>query len=428
MTNTAHLKAGVALLFGSMLLLISGSCRDQFETRDPITTVAGSDETASFRGGFNWPQWRGPQRDGVSREAGLIKKWSENGPTEIWRRPIGTGYSGVVVSDGSLFTLEQKQGESLLALNAETGEEKWSLSLSRGFSSGQGDGPRGTPAVDGNLIFAVGGGGVLAAADRTSGVLMWKHHLGRELGGTKPYWGFSTSPLVEGEIVFVEPGGGKGSLAGFRKNDGHLLWRSQGDPVGYSSPLAVPFEGTRQILFFTARHLLSLNRDGRLLWKLPWTTSYDVNAATPVWIPPNRIFISSNYDVGGAVYEMHSLGPPRLVWGNRQMRNHFNSSIYLSGYLYGFDNATLKCIDAADGSMKWRARGLGKGSLIAADSLLIILGERGQLVLAEATPEAYRELSRAQVLSGKCWTSPTLAHGKLYLRNQTEILCIEMRR
>lgn len=427
MIKTSHLKARVTLPLVSMLLLISSGCREQFETREPITIVAGSVEASSFRGGFDWPQWRGPQRDGVSRESGLVKQWSENGPTEIWRRPIGTGYSGVVVSDGGLFTLDQKQEEALVALNAETGKDKWRLPLSRGFFNGQGDGPRGTPAVVGNLIFAVGGGGVLAAADRTSGVLMWKHHLGQDLGGTGPHWGFSTSPLVEGEVVFVESGGGEGSLAGFRKNDGYLLWRSQDDPVGYSSPLSVPWEGTRQILFFTARHLLSVNRDGRLLWKLPWTTSYDVNAATPVWIPPNRIFISSNYDVGGAVYEMRSSGPPRLVWENRQMRNHFNSSIYLNGYLYGFDNATLKCVDAADGSMKWGARGLGKGSLIAADGLLIILGERGQLVLAEATPQAYRELSRAQVLGGKCWTSPTLAHGKLYLRNQTEIMCIDMR-
>ncbi len=428
MTEISLLKAQAVLPLAAVLLLVAGGCGDDFHTETPITTVTGSVEAASFEGGFDWPQWRGPDRDGLSLEKGLAREWPEKGPTELWRRTIGTGFSGVIVSKGSLFTLDQKEGESLVALSAQTGEEQWRLPLSSGFSSGQGDGPRGTPAAAGDLVFAIGAGGVLAAADRTGGALVWKHDLTGGLGGLRPGWGFSTSPLVEGGLVFTEPGGRKeGSLAAFRISDGELMWRSHNDPVGYSSPLAVKFEGIRQILFFTGAHLLAVNQDGRVLWKLPWTTSYDVNAATPVWIPPNRVFVSSNYDVGGAVYEMQESGNPRQVWKNREMRNHFNTSVYLGGFLYGFDKATLKCIDASDGSMLWRARGLGRGSLIAADGLLIILGERGQLVLAEATPEAYRELSRAQVLTGKCWTSPTLAHGKLYLRNQKEILCIEMR-
>ena len=411
-----------------LLVLSTVGCQDEFDAGIPVVTVAGSAEAASFQGGRDWPQWRGIRRDGVSPEAGLVRSWPEGGPTEIWRRAIGTGYSGIVVSSGHVYTLDQGGDESLLALSAVDGREIWRLSLGNGFSNGQGDGPRGTPVTDGELVFAVSGRGALVAADRRTGRQVWKHDLPREFGSSSPTWGFSTSPLVEGELVLVEPGGQTGgSLAAFRKSDGELVWSSHGDPAGYSSPLAVEFEGQRQILFFTARHLLSVTRaEGRVLWQVPWTTSYDVNAATPIWIPPNRVFIASNYDVGGAVYEIKGTGAPRQVWKNREMRNHFNTSVYLNGFLYGFDNATLKCIDASDGSMKWRARGLGRGSLISADGMLIVLGERGQLALVEATPGAYNERSRAQVLTGKCWTSPTLAHRKLYLRNQEEIVCLDL--
>ena len=403
-------------------------CQDDFDRGVPVTTVAGSAEAASFQGGQDWPQWRGIRRDGVSPEAGLGRSWPEGGPTEIWRRAIGTGYSGIVVSRNQLYTLDQNGDERLLAMSAENGREIWFLSFGGGFSNSQGDGPRGTPAADGELVFAVSGSGTLVAADRSTGRQVWKHDLPREFHSSSPNWGFATSPLVRGDLVLVEPGGqGGGSLAAFQKRDGELVWSSHSDPAGYSSPLAVEFEGQRQILFFTARHLLSVTPEqGRVLWQVSWTTSHDVNAATPIWIPPDRVFISSDYDGGGAVFEMGASGTPRQVWKNRKMRNHFSTSVYLNGFLYGFDNATLKCIDASDGSMKWRARGLGRGSLISADGMLIVLGERGQLALVEATPEAYNELSRAQVLRGKCWTSPTLAHGKLYLRNQEEIVCLDL--
>ena len=281
-------------------------CQDDFDRGVPVTTVAGSAEAASFQGGQDWPQWRGIRRDGVSPEAGLGRSWPEGGPTEIWRRAIGTGYSGIVVSRNQLYTLDQNGDERLLAMSAENGREIWFLSFGGGFSNSQGDGPRGTPAADGELVFAVSGSGTLVAADRSTGRQVWKHDLPREFHSSSPNWGFATSPLVRGDLVLVEPGGqGGGSLAAFQKRDGELVWSSHSDPAGYSSPLAVEFEGQRQILFFTARHLLSVTPEqGRVLWQVSWTTSHDVNAATPIWIPPDRVFISSDYDVGGAVFEM----------------------------------------------------------------------------------------------------------------------------
>ncbi len=350
-------------------LLTPNGCQDDFDTGIVVSTVAGSSEAAFFQGGRDWPQWRGPRRDGVSFEQGLVRSWPEGGPTEIWRRAIGTGYSGMVVSGNRLYTLDQDGDESLVAFDAVNGQELWRLSLGGSFSSSQGDGPRGTPAVDGELVFAVSGRGTLMAAERSSGRQVWRHDLPREFDSEPPYWGFSTSPLVKGDLVLVEPGGrGGGSLVAFRKDDGKLVWKSHGDPAGYSSPLGVEFRGQSQVLFFTAKNLLSVTLDGgRVLWQVPWTTSYDVNAATPIWIPPNRVFISSDYGVGGAVFEVQESGAPLQVWKNKEMRNHFGTCVYLNGFLYGFDKATLKCIDASDGSMKWRTRGLGRGSLISAD-------------------------------------------------------------
>ena len=171
--------------------------------------------------------------------------------------------------------------------------------------------------------------------------------------------------------------------------------------------------------------------DGRMLWKQPWKTSYDVNAATPVFIPPNRLFVASGYSTGGALFELEPTNAGTRVerlWASRKMRNQFSSSIYHEGHIYGFDNATLKCLDAKTGAEKWAAReGFGHGSLTLADGHLYVLGDRGKLALVEATPEGYREKSTVQALSGKCWTVPTIAGGRIYLRNEKELVALDLR-
>ncbi len=407
------------------------ACGSGYEAAQPIGTVQAGASTVSFDKGYDWPQWRGPRRDGVSRETGLVPSWSARGPLEIWRKPLGDGYSGVAVADGRVYTLFQSDAEYLVALDAATGKELWRFKSDSVYQDGQGDGPRGTPTFDDGVVYAVGAKGKFHAVEAATGQALFSHDLVREFSSERPTWGFSTSPLVIDGMVYVEPGGGGGKgLAGFEKKSGALAWNAYSDSAGYSSPMAAEFNGQPQILFFTARHLVSFSPPSKQPnWEFPWRTSYDVNAATPILIAPDRVFISTGYGVGAAMVQVQ--GPPgsqraQEVWRGREMKNHFNSSVYLDGYLYGFDDATLKCIDAANGETRWRQRGLGKGSLIAADGKLIVLGERGALVLAEASPEAYRELARAQVLEGKCWTTPTLARGKLYLRNQSEILCLAL--
>jgi outer membrane protein assembly factor BamB len=299
------------------------------------------------------------------------------------------------------------------------------------FYNDHGNGPRSTPTVDGNLVFAQGAKSMLYAVRADNGQKAWGIDLKKEYGAKIPTWGVSTSPLVEGDLVLVDVGGKSGySICAFNKTTGKLVWNSQTDLPGYSAAIAITANGHRQAVFFTGSAAVSVSpKDGKMFWRFPWETSYDVNAATPIFIPSDKVFISSGYGVGAAVLRIQGTNGSlnvEPVWKSRVMKNHWASSIHHQGYIYGFDDAILACIDANTGEQKWQQRGFNKGSLIFADGHLIILGERGNLALVEATPAGYKEKSSAEVLRGKCWTMPTLAGGKLYVRNQSEMLCLDM--
>src|SRR5215210_2805186 len=386
---------------------------------------------AGLAAAADWPQFRGPNRDGISTEANVLRSWSPQGPKVLWKVPIGDGYSQVVSAGGRLFTLDARGAdENAVALDPATGKQLWRVRLDRKYVDGQGDGPRSTPTVDGDLVYVLSANGKLAALRAANGQTVWQHDLRSEYGATPPQWGISTSPLVEGNLLLVNVGGsGNKSIIAFDKTTGKPVWTSQGDPAGYSAPIAVTVRGVRQILVFTAAGMLSLApKDGRLYWRIPWRTDYDVNAATPVFFPPDKIFISSGYDTGAGLFQVRVAGNQVSaveVWRSRAMKNQFSSSVLQSGVVYGFDNATLKALDAATGDELWKQRGFGHGSLILAGGHLIVLSDRGKLALLEATPKEYRERGSAQVLEGKCWTAPTLANGKLYLRNQEQLVALD---
>ena len=396
-----------------------------------------------------WPQWRGLNRDGVSGEVGILKEWAASGPKVLWNLPLGEGFSGISVSQGRVYTMFSKgNDEFIICLNATDGQEIWRFRSDDNYHEGQGgNGPRATPTIDGDLLFTVSAHGKLYALNTENGQKVWSHDLQRKFGSKMPRWGFSTSPLVEGELLIVEVGGkSKKSIVAFNKNSGDVLWSSHKDKLGYSSPIAVTVKGIRQIICFTGTKLVSVSpTDGTIYWTYPWKTGYDVNAATPVFIPPDKVFISSGYDKGAAVVQMRVFVSPdddraatdqirenqgtvriKEIWKNRKMKNQFASSVLHENYLYGFDNSILKCIEADTGEEQWKTRGFGKGTVILADGHLIILSDKGKLGLAEATPAGYIEKASAKVLSGLCWTAPTLADGKLYMRNETEMVCLDM--
>ena len=396
-----------------------------------------------------WPQWRGPNRDGVSSEVGILKEWTASGPKVLWKLPLGEGFSGISVSKGRVYTMFSKgNDEFVVCLNATDGQEIWRFRSDDNYHEGQGgNGPRATPTIDGDLLFTISAYGKLYALNAGNGEKVWSHDLQQKFGSDMPRWGFSTSPLVEGDLLLVEAGGkGEKSIVAFEKKNGEVMWSSHKDKLGYSSPIAITVQGVRQIICFTGTKLVSVSpTDGTIYWQYPWKTGYDVNAATPVFIPPDQVFISSGYDKGAAVLQMRvfishdddraameqikeNQGNVRIkeIWKNRKMKNQFSSSVLHENYLYGFDNSILKCIEADTGEEQWKTRGLGKGTVILADGHLIILSDRGKLALAEATPVGYTEKASVKILSGLCWTAPTLAEGRLYMRNEEEMVCLDV--
>ena len=396
-----------------------------------------------------WPQWRGPNRDGISDEVGLLKEWSSDGPKVLWKVPLGEGFSGISISQGRVYTMFSKgNDEFVVCLDATDGAEIWRFRSDKNYHEGQGgNGPRATPTIDGDLLYTISAYGKLYALNAASGQEIWSHDLQQKFGSNMPRWGFSTSPLVDGELLLIEVGGkGEKSIVAFNKNSGDVVWSSHKDKLGYSSPIAITVKGVRQIICFTGTKLVSVSpTDGTIYWKYPWKTGYDVNAATPVFIPPDKVFISSGYDKGAAVLQIRVFVSPdndraateqikenqgivriKEIWKNRKMKNQFATSVLHENYLYGFDNSILKCIEANTGEEQWKSREFGKGTVILADGHLIILSDRGKLGLAEATPTGYIERASTKVMSGLCWTVPTLADGKLYVRNETEMVCLDM--
>jgi len=379
-----------------------------------------------------WHQFRGPLRDGKSAETGLSRSFGPTGPRELWRVPIGAGFSSVSVVSEHLYTMDSdEETEFALSLDASTGRTRWRVPVGAIFHDVNGDGPRSTPTVDSDLVFVLGSRGRLAALRTSTGETIWQMQITDAFEGELPTWAFATAPLVDGDRLVVEVGGsGSRAIAALEKRTGAVVWTSQEGNLAYSSPIPLEFGGETQLLFLLQEKLVSLDRDGRELWSVPFAPQLDIKPASPVFVAPDLILISASYDVGAKVVRLKSDGgslSAEELWSGRQMRSHFGSAVALDGRIYGFDTATLRCLDASTGESCWAKRGLGKGSILYADGMFLVLSERGMLVLLEATPEAYRELASHQVLDGRCWTPPSLAEGRLYLRNHSELVAIDFR-
>jgi outer membrane protein assembly factor BamB len=398
----------------------------------------------------DWPQWRGPHRDGVSDETSLLVDWPSEGPNVLWRADCGEGYSSVAIAQGRAFTLGSDSGlhkEIVFCWDAATGTENWRYEYDGAFvDSQQGSGPRSTPTIDGNRVYTVGATGILNCLDATTGKNLWPKaiNLLDDFYAKNLQWGVSFSPLIEGNLLLTNPGGPQGnSVIAFDKMSGKVVWRTLDDPAGYSSPVAVTAAGVRQVLFFTGAGLVSLApSDGKLLWRFPWETSFQVNSATPLFFRAGTgdkandyVFISSGYSKGCALLKIVAGpdGTPQVekVYSSNLMRNHFNSSVRKDDYLYGFDDAQLRCLNIATGKKVWSQGGFHKGSLILAGDYLIILGENGELALVEASPKEFKEVASSKIFhetSKRAFTPPSLAQGRLYLRDQKEVVCLDLRK
>jgi outer membrane protein assembly factor BamB len=384
-------------------------------------------------GAADWPQYRGKNADGISTEKGLLKTWPAAGPRKLWQVPLGGGYSGIVADEARIYTQWSHQQDELLgAFEPATGKTLWTLRLDEVRPDQFGDGPRATPLVDGERVYAVSAYGKLHAVDRKTGKGAWMQDLRAKFGLQVPTWGVSSTPIVVGELVLHNVGGSAGHLfMAFDKKTGKPVWNSESGIAGYAQPITFEVGGIKQTLFFAGQKAVAVDpASGKKYWEVPWSTAYDVNAATPIFIAPDQIFLASGYDTGGALYKLEVAGgklTPRELWRTRSMKNQFSTSIHLNGYIYGFDNKNFQCLDAKTGQSVWRRGGFGHGSLTYVDGHFIVLGDNGKLALVEASPQAYLEKALFQVAEGKHWTVPTYSDGTLYVRNEQNLIALALR-
>lgn len=377
---------------------------------------------------FDWPQWRGPNRDGVSAETNWMWQWPKAGPRVKWRASVGIGYSAVATSSGRVYTLGNRLNtDYLLCLDERNGQIAWQYSYPCDPTDYNGhDGPRATPTVDGKLVFSLSRLGHLLCVNADSGAIIWSRNVTTEYRGNIPLWGFACSPLVMGGLVIVETGADKSSLMAFNKLTGAPVWANGSDGAAYSSPMPFRLGTFDGVAMFSATGVTGrLAGTGQVLWTYSWRTQDGVNAATPV-IFEDKVFISSGYNSGAALFRFWNGGAQR-VWSNRNMRNHVSSCVRVGGHLFGFDEDQLRCLDLFTGLYKWTTPAYGKGALMAAGRHLIVLGEQGLLATVEASPWVFKEISRVQAVGGKSnWTPPVLSNGRLYVRSQDLLLCLEV--
>lgn len=396
-----------------------------------IVLVCGLAGQVMAQAGANWPQWRGPNRDGISKETGLLKQWPAEGPPLVWKASgAGRGYSSFSIANGRLYTMGLRgDREFVIAFDIANGKEAWATPHGNAFRNDRGDGPRGTPTIDGDRLYALGGNGDLSVMDARTGRIIWSKNILREFDGSNITWGISESPLVLGNKVLVNAGGRNASIVALNKENGAVIWKSQNDEAGYSSGIPLQINGGTQVIFFTAERAVGLDvNDGRLLWEYGRPSNKVANVATPI-ARGNRVFISSDYGTGGGVVEIKADGKAQEIYFTKDMRNHHSSSVLVGDHLYGFSSAVLTAMRFDTGEIAWKDRSVGKGSLVYADGHLYCFSENGVVGLVEATPAGYREKGRFRIPqeSLPTWSHPVVAGGRLYLRDQDTIYAFDVK-
>ena len=388
----------------------------------------------------NWPAWRGADRTDVSKETGLLKAWPEQGPELVWlSKKCGVGYSGFAVVDENVYTMgAYKNDERLVCLDAATGDVRWRTVMTEAvLENGWGDGPRGTPTVDGDFVYAMAGNGTVVCAKAATGEVVWKVSL-QDLGGKVPFWGYSESVLIDGDKLICTPGGPDGTLVALNKTTGEKIWQSKDftDPADYSSVIVAEHDGVRQYIQLTQKTLVGIAADdGRVLWTYPWPGRTAV-VPTPIF-RNGKVYVACGYGVGCGLVKLNG-GEAEEVYENKIMKNHHGGVILVGDHLYGYsDGLGWVCQDFETGEQVWAEKNaLGKGAVACADGMLYCVDEgSGEVVLIEASPKGWNEKGRFKLdpqseyrsSRGKIWTHPTIANGKLYLRDQEIVYCFNIK-
>jgi len=383
----------------------------------------------------DWPQWQGPDRNGLSKETGLLKQWPASGPPLVWAvSNLGPGYGSIAISGDRIFVQGSRGRDSVVfALNRADGQGVWSKALGQARTNEQGPGARGTPTVDGDRLYVLTENGDLACL-KTDGTAVWQRNILSDFGAQNIQWLISESPLVDGNMVIVTPGGRGAGIVALDKMSGKTIWTSKelSDEAGYASCVVADVQGIRTVMTLTAEAGVGVREsDGKLMWRYQRVANNTANITTPIFFD-NKVFYTSAYGTGGALLGLTAQGgevKAREIYFTREMENHHGGVRLVDGYLYGFNNAILTCLEFATGKMMWRNRSVGKGSLMYADGSLYIQSEDNVVGLAEATPTGYKEKGRFRIADQglPSYAHPVVSGGKLYVRNQGTLASYDVR-
>lgn len=399
----------------------------------------------------DWPQYRGPDQTGSSAEQ-LTLRWPGDGPKVLWKTETNRGFSSFAISGGKALTevireIDGKPREVCVALDAKTGKELWATDVGigtydRGGDTGApdnsgGDGPRSTPTLNDGRVYVATQDLVLHCLDAETGHEVWTKDLIKDHAGRNIQWKSAASPVIDGDLVFIGGGGPGQSLLALQKKTGEVAWKSQDETITHATPVVATILGQRQVIFFLKSGLVSVAaQDGKALWKFPF--DYRVSTAASPVVCGDIVYCSAGYDVGGGACRIKKVGDEfqaeelYKIPGNRDIPNHWSTPCYKDGYLYGmfsfkkFANGPLKCVEVATGKIIWEQAGFGAGNVIRVNDQIVALTDFGEVVIVEATPTAYKELARAKAITGKCWSTPALSDGRLYVRSTKEGACLDV--
>lgn len=378
---------------------------------------------ASAPAGNDWPRWRGPDANGIVAD----KDWSAANAKQLWKIDIGPGFSVPSVVAGKVYVMGSSKGKEIVyCLKIEDGSKLWEYPYD--CSDVQYPGPRSAPTVDGKHIFTFGAKGDVTCLD-LEGKKVWAKNIAKELGMKVPMWGFAGSPLVEGKLLILNAGD---SGVALNKEDGSVAWKSGAGPAGYATPVLFKYKGKDALAIFSGKAVYAVApADGKVLWKFPWSTSYDVNAADPLPIAPDKLFLTSGYSTGCGLIDI-SGAEPKQLWQNKEMLGQFSSAVYLDGYIYGCNGnvgkTTVVCLDVKDGTSKWSYPAGAMSGLILADGQLIVNTAEGKLLIGKASPEKF-EPTTITTTAKEIWSAPVLAEGKIFVRGQKgDLACVEAKK
>jgi outer membrane protein assembly factor BamB len=378
----------------------------------------------------SYPQFLGPNRDGVLPGPKLARNWKESPPKELWRQTVGSAWSGFAIEGNRAITQEQQgEEERVVCYDVLSGATLWTHSdKSRYATTIAGEGPRATPTISSNRVFTMGGLGVLNCLDLATGKVLWRHDTLTEFHAKPPEWGVACSPLVTERAVFVTVGGAGAAMVAFDRNNGTRLWAGGNDSPHWCSPTRAVLDGVTQIVVFSENVTAYDEQAGKILWQHPWRSVFP-HVSTPMILSSNRVLVSQGYGGGSELLQItrsNNHWRATQLWKSIRLKSKFANLIQLGGFIYGLDDGALVCLDASSGELKWKGERYGHGQMILVDDALLLTSESGDVILAEPNPKEFRELARIKVFAEKTWNPPALAGDLLLVRNEREAACLRL--